>query len=144
MKNARRFPEERAKFYIIEIIIALAYLHSKNIIYRDLKPENVLLNDIGHIALTDFGLARFVGKTELIKSFVGTPEYLAPEVLKGEAIDGKMVDWWSVGTILYFYRLCINIYTYIHMHIYTIIKIRDANRHPPFLLREPRTDVSDD
>jgi len=60
LKAARRFDETRVKFYAAEIILALEYLHSKNIIYRDLKPENVLLDENGHISLTDFGLAKIV------------------------------------------------------------------------------------
>ena len=57
---AKRFNENLAKFYLVEIILGLDYLHSKNIVYRDLKPENLLLDEEGHIALTDFGLAQFV------------------------------------------------------------------------------------
>lgn len=73
---AKHFSESRTKFYVIEIILGLDYLHSKNIVYRDLKPENLLLDEEGHIALTDFGLAKFVKRNELMTTFVGTPEYL--------------------------------------------------------------------
>ena len=76
LKAARKFDEKRVKFYAAEIILAVEYLHSKNIIYRDLKPENVLLDENGHISLTDFGLAKIIKEKQLIKSFVGTPEYL--------------------------------------------------------------------
>ena len=58
MSKLRRFGESRAKFYVAEILLAIEYLHSLNIIYRDLKPENVMIDDEGHIAITDFGLAK--------------------------------------------------------------------------------------
>lgn len=97
-----RFPEARAKFYSAQIILALEYIHQKDIIYRDLKPENVLLDALGNVKLTDFGLSKegvsdhSTGAT----SFCGTPEYIAPEVLlrKGH---GRAVDWWSLGALLY-------------------------------------------
>ena len=102
LKKERKFSEERARFYGAEIVLALAYMHSKKVLYRDLKPENVLLDRQGHIKLTDFGLSKdevvnYRGKTY---TFCGTPEYLAPEVLlqKGH---GRPVDWWSLGTLLY-------------------------------------------
>eukprot|EP00828_Plagiopyla_frontata_P026410 TRINITY_DN34564_c0_g1_i1.p1 TRINITY_DN34564_c0_g1~~TRINITY_DN34564_c0_g1_i1.p1 ORF type:complete len:168 (-),score=25.30 TRINITY_DN34564_c0_g1_i1:86-589(-) len=93
LKTSKRFPEPRARFYLIEIILGLEYLHSKNIVYRDLKPENLLLDEEGHIALTDFGLAKFVKNNQLITTFAGTPEYLAPEILNNQPFDGKTADW---------------------------------------------------
>lgn len=76
LKSARRFTEERAKFYAAEIALALEYLHQKDIIYRDLKPENILLDDEGHICLADFGLSKYVGNNIQATTIVGTPEYL--------------------------------------------------------------------
>uniref|UniRef100_A0A7S3NYM0 Uncharacterized protein n=1 Tax=Euplotes crassus TaxID=5936 RepID=A0A7S3NYM0_EUPCR len=83
------------------MILALEHLHKHNVIYRDLKPENVLINTDGYIKLTDFGLAKENIVTDKdAQSFCGTPEYLAPEILlrKGH---GKPVDWWSLGSIIY-------------------------------------------
>ena len=86
------FSENKAKFYLAEIILALEYLHDRNIIYRDLKPENCLLDEYGHIKLTDFGLSKLgLDKNGKAYTFCGTPEYLAPEIISGGG-HGKEVD----------------------------------------------------
>ena len=88
------FSEIRAKFYIGEILIGLNYLHANGIIYRDLKPENILLDSEGHIRLTDFGLSKsgIDATNPKAYTFCGTPEYLAPEILKCLGHD-KAVDY---------------------------------------------------
>ena len=101
LKSTGRFPEKRAKFYAAEIALAIQCLHENSIIYRDLKPENVLLDEEGHIKLTDFGLSKeSITSAAVTHTFCGTPEYLAPEVIHGSGY-GKPVDWWSLGTLLY-------------------------------------------
>lgn len=101
MCNEIRFSEERARFYAAEIILALEHLHQHNIIYRDLKPENVLLDSEGHLKLTDFGLSKVkMSNDGLTSTFCGTPEYLAPEVIIGEG-HSYGVDLWSLGMLLY-------------------------------------------
>ncbi len=75
LTDVRRFPEDRAKFYAACVALALGYLHKSNIIYRDLKPENLIVEQDGYLKLADFGLAKMVGD-EVANSFVGTPEYL--------------------------------------------------------------------
>ena len=97
-----RFPEERAKFYAVQIILALEYVHSLDIIYRDLKPENVLLDQQGNVRLTDFGLSKegVHHHSSGANSFCGTPEYIAPEVLLRQG-HGRAVDWWSLGALLF-------------------------------------------
>lgn len=77
----KRFPEVEVKFIAAQVLIALGYLHANNIVHRDLKPENVLVDEQGYIRLADFGLAKFLEKGQTTKSFCGTAEYLAPEIL---------------------------------------------------------------
>lgn len=100
LKREGKFSEERVRFYSAEISSALLHLHSHGIIYRDLKPENILLDDKGHIVITDFGLSKEVLKDDSTHTFCGTPEYLAPEVLRGQG-HSFPVDWWSLGTLIY-------------------------------------------
>mmetsp|Transcript_11615 Transcript_11615/g.23953 ORF Transcript_11615/g.23953 Transcript_11615/m.23953 type:complete len:658 (+) Transcript_11615:124-2097(+) len=97
-----KFSESRSRFYAAEIILAISYVHSLDIIYRDLKPENVLLDGTGHIRLTDFGLSKegIRSSSSGANSFCGTPEYLAPEILNRQG-HGRGVDWWSLGALLY-------------------------------------------
>lgn len=100
LKKEGRFPGDRVKFYAAEIVSAIAHLHSFGIVYRDLKPENILIDSQGHVTITDFGLSKEIKDNEGTHTFCGTPEYLAPEVLKGQG-HGMAVDWWSLGTLIY-------------------------------------------
>ncbi|KAJ2491481.1 Serine/threonine-protein kinase Sgk2 [Coemansia sp. RSA 2050] len=115
LQRERRFGENRSRFYAAEITSALAYLHGMDVVYRDLKPENCLLDAHGHVRIVDFGLAKDVGpvawRTEgsalysveeggKTGTFCGTPEYLAPEVLLRQRY-GKEVDWYCLGAVLY-------------------------------------------
>ena len=95
------FPEIKARFYIMELVIALDFLHQNNMIYRALKPENILLDSQGHVKLTDFGLSKiFENEDDKAYTVCGTPQYLAPEILLRKGYD-KAVDWWSLGCVLY-------------------------------------------
>jgi len=102
LQKEKRFSEERVRFYGAEIVLALEYLHNAGVVYRDLKPENLLLTNEGHICMTDFGLCKegLHSPDDRTETFCGTPEYLAPEVLAGQGY-GKAVDWWSFGSLLY-------------------------------------------
>jgi protein-serine/threonine kinase len=102
LQREGRFQEARAKFYIAELILALQHLHEHNIVYRDLKPENILLDANGHIALCDFGLSKAnLTENATTNTFCGTTEYLAPEVLLDEHGYTKMVDFWSLGVLVF-------------------------------------------
>jgi len=101
LSREKVFSEERAKYYIGEIVLAMTYLHERHIIYRDLKLENLLLDRKGHIKITDFGLCKEeIAFGTTTTTFCGTPEYLAPEVLEDNDY-GRAVDWWGVGVVMY-------------------------------------------
>lgn len=103
LNRSKKFDVARAKLYAAEVLLALEFLHAKDIIYRDLKPENILVDKDGHLKLTDFGLSKEavkgVGAENGTTTFCGTPEYLAPEILQSVG-HGKGVDWWSLGVLL--------------------------------------------
>ena len=94
-RKAGKFPNDVSKFYSAEVLLTFEYLHSKDIVYRDLKPENLLLDVEGHIKLIDFGFAKKVPDNKT-HTLCGTPEYLAPEVIRSQG-HGKSVDWWALG-----------------------------------------------
>jgi len=101
LSRAGRFSEARCRFYASEICLAIAYLHGRQIIYRDLKPENLLLDSEGHVKLTDFGLSKEgIVDNMSANTWCGTPEYLAPEILSN-AGHGRAADWYSLGAIMY-------------------------------------------
>ena len=114
LRKARNFSEARTKFYAITVAIGLGHLHSKKIIYRDLKPENLLLDDFNNIKLIDFGLANYMKDGVSLSTACGSPNYAAPEVISGQAYPEYLapeileekghafpVDWWALGILTY-------------------------------------------
>lgn len=98
LRNAVKFDAKTSRFFASQVISIFEHLHSKDIIYRDLKPENLLLDQTGYLKITDFGFAKIVSfKTYTL---CGTPEYIAPEVLLNKG-HGKGVDWWTLGILMY-------------------------------------------
>jgi protein kinase A len=109
LRKLRRFDEATARFYISEIVLVLEYLHETQagVAYRDLKPENLLLDGEGHVKLVDFGFAKRLGRrgdgnNPEVPTYTlcGTPEYLAPEVIHNKG-HTTAVDWWALGILLY-------------------------------------------
>ncbi|KAK4128675.1 kinase-like protein [Parathielavia appendiculata] len=99
LSTERMFSEETAAFYMAEMVLALTHLHNTlGVVYRDLKPENCLLDAEGHLLLTDFGLSKVAVDSDACNSILGTVEYMAPEVIQGKKY-GKAVDWWSLGAL---------------------------------------------
>lgn len=103
MKKKGRFENNHVQFFSAEVALALEYMHKKCLAYRDLKPENMVIQH-GHVMLTDFGLAKHVEKGQKTYSFCGTPEYICPEIINNDG-HNQMVDWWAFG-ILVFEMLC--------------------------------------
>lgn len=100
LRKLKKFSEPQAKFYAASIVLGLGHLHNRNYIYRDLKLENLLLDEKGYAMLTDFGLAKFIKSDEKAMTFCGTPEYLSPEVILGKG-HNRPADWWSLGILIY-------------------------------------------
>ncbi|KAI8323778.1 kinase-like protein, partial [Martensiomyces pterosporus] len=97
----RRFVEGVIKFWIAEIASAINYLHTNhNIVHRDIKPDNILMDDQGHVALTDFNIATRIDQGKKHYSVAGTANYMAPEVVSGVGYTYS-VDWWSLGVVMY-------------------------------------------
>ncbi|KAF9330826.1 Serine/threonine kinase [Linnemannia elongata] len=101
IQKDKRFGEHRAKFYGCEVLLALQYFHENDIVYRDLKLDNILLSLDGHIKIGDYGLCKenmpYGATTHTI---CGTPEFMAPEILEEQPYD-RAVDWWAYGVLMY-------------------------------------------
>ena len=99
LRNRRYFNEPTSRFYAGCVVEAFDYMHSLDVIYRDLKPENLVLDNNGYLKVTDFGFAKVLsdGKTYTL---CGTPDYLCPEIVTGQG-HGKGVDWWTLGILIY-------------------------------------------
>jgi len=87
LRVSRKFEEKRAKFYSAQLALGLGHLHSKDIVYRDLKLENILMDELGNVYVSDFGMSKQIKSDELAMTFCGTPEYLSPEVILGQGCD---------------------------------------------------------
>lgn len=98
LRREGTFNRPQATFYAAQVTMIWEYLHSQSVIYRDLKPENLLIDRQGYLKLIDFGYAKVVTTRTL--TLCGTPEYMAPEVILNKG-HSKAVDWWALGILLY-------------------------------------------
>ncbi|KAI1713213.1 protein kinase domain-containing protein [Ditylenchus destructor] len=101
ISKQRRLTEDNAREKFWQIISAVQYLHNFNIVHRDLKAENLLLDSNFQIKLADFGFSNFYNKSETLNTFCGSPPYAAPEVFEGKRYAGPEIDIWSLGVVLY-------------------------------------------
>eukprot|EP01006_Ploeotia_vitrea_P008568 TRINITY_DN20589_c0_g1_i1.p1 TRINITY_DN20589_c0_g1~~TRINITY_DN20589_c0_g1_i1.p1 ORF type:complete len:459 (-),score=49.08 TRINITY_DN20589_c0_g1_i1:945-2294(-) len=100
LMTQQRFPEEAVRVYAAQIALALNHLHSNGILYRDLKPENCVLDEEGNMVLTDFGLSKQVNERQARYSKVGTPDYWAPEMVSASEYT-KAIDFWALGCLIH-------------------------------------------
>ena len=101
LQRKGKLDESVSKIYIAEIVLAIQYLHKREIIFRDLKPDNIVIDSDGHFKLTDFGLSKEgIYDNISANSFCGSLAYLAPEMLAHNG-HGKSVDWYLLGVLLY-------------------------------------------
>lgn len=151
LKEHGTFDESTVAFYAAEISCALKFLHDKGIVYRDLKPENCLLDQNGHLVLTDFGLSKKgVTKSDtneelegedpmVLHSIIGTPEYCAPEILQGLSYT-KNCDWYSLGCLIYDMLVGKPPYTGLN-HKVILSKIQKQAPKLPYYLSEGMKDI---
>jgi len=101
VRKRRRLKEDLAKYFFRQIIEALNYIHHKNIVHRDIKLDNILLDHHGNVKICDFGVSKLVRPGETMTEQWGTPAYIAPEILMDQGYKGYAVDIWSAGVVLY-------------------------------------------
>ena len=96
----KKLQTDHARFYIGQVVLALEHLHSQNLIYRDLKPENMLVQQNGYIKIADFGFVKRLMPGNRTYTFCGTPEYIAPEIIQNKGYHSP-VDWYALGIFIY-------------------------------------------
>ena len=119
LKKFKRLSTNLARFYTAQVVEVFDYMHNKDLIYRDLKPENVLLQSNGYIKLTDFGFVKKLKKWGRTYTLCGTPEYMAPEVIMN-AGHGQAADWYTLG--IFIYELLCGLPPFMHNDTYEIFQ----------------------
>lgn len=100
LQVSHRLSRDAAQFHTAQIVLVFEYLHSIGVVYRDLKPENLLISQTGYLKVADFGFSRRIALGEKLRTKCGTPEYLAPEIIK-DGTYGFEVDWWALGILIF-------------------------------------------
>lgn len=101
VRKRKKMDENVAKCLFFQVIEGLGYIHSKNIIHRDIKLDNILLDGKGNVKIADFGVSKLVQKNEVMREHSGTPAYIAPEIIKDKGYKGFKADLWSAGVVLF-------------------------------------------
>lgn len=100
-KPGRKLREDECKFIFKQVVEGICYLHSKNIIHRDIKLENLLLDESRTLKIIDFGFSMCIKNDQRINNFCGTPTYMAPEIVSKKEYYGPPIDVWALGVLLY-------------------------------------------
>ncbi|VDN98691.1 unnamed protein product [Rodentolepis nana] len=140
MFSSGNFDDNITRFIVASVLEAFTYLHTNHIIYRDLKPENLLLDHRGYIKLCDFGFAKKISPGKKTWTFCGTPEYVAPEIILNKGHDHS-ADYWSLGILMFELLTGSPPFTGMDpMKIYNIIlRGIDAIMFPPFQINRTAT-----
>ncbi len=101
LKKKKFIKEKESKLIFYQICLGVRYMHSNGVVHRDIKLDNILIDEKEHCKLCDFGVSRFIQKDEKIYEKCGTPAYLAPEIIKENGYSGFKVDIWSLGVLLF-------------------------------------------
>ena len=134
IRKCEYFQNDVALFYASETLSALQYLHSNGVLYRDLKPENLLIDRNGHIKLIDFGFAKKLKSEEKTFTLCGTPEYMAPEVLERANGYGIAADYWSFGVLIY--EMMIGFYRFLFIFVKKVENHRFLIKNPMGFMRK--------
>ena len=127
LKSVGKMNSSLVRFYAAQIVLIFEYMHGQDLIYRDLKPENVLVQDSGFIKLTDFGFVKRLKSWDRTYTLCGTPEYIAPEVILNVG-HGRAADWYTLGIFLY--ELLMGRPPFMHQDTYEVFKMTLRERIP--------------
>ena len=119
LKKFKQLDGIKARFYTAQIVTVFEHIHSMDLIYRDLKPENVLLMNNGYVKLTDFGFVKKIKPWDRTYTLCGTPEYMAPEIITNSG-HGRAADWYTLG--IFIYELLMGLPPFMHNDTYEIFK----------------------